>query len=45
MNDPGGRPVTFYVVGSEHTPEIFADPSMQKAREAFVRFQALADQE
>ena len=39
MDHPGGGSVTFYVMGSENTPEIFSDQSMQKAREAFARFQ------
>lgn len=42
MDHPSGKSVTFYVVGSENTPEIFTDKSMQKARETFARFQLLA---
>lgn len=43
MDHPSGHSVTFYVVGSENTPEIFTDQSVHEAREAFVRFQRLAD--
>ena len=42
MDHPSGHSVTFYVVGSENTPEIFTDQSMQKARETFARLQLLA---
>lgn len=42
MDHPARGTVTFYVVGSENTPEIVTDQSMSKARDAFKRFQLLA---
>lgn len=41
MRQPDGVHVTFYVVGSENTPEIHYDQSESSARNVFARFQAL----
>jgi|GEM_PF-6369146 len=42
MDHPARGTLTFYVVGSENTPEIVTDQSMSKAREAFTWFRLLA---
>ncbi len=37
MDKPDGKKVTFYVVGSEHSPEITTEKDKPKARELMPR--------